>query len=78
MKTGQKYCPQCRAPTKESTIIKRLYLTEPDLSSTQIASIGPIDESADVSETFKKQHENLLILCEELKTDLRSKKTNYR
>lgn len=72
-------CPQCRAKISNSTIIKRLYLTEADLSSSQLSatsfSLGNILSEAEQSSNpnIAKECEKLLVLCEDLKHNLKEK-----
>jgi hypothetical protein len=67
-------CPQCRAKISVSTIIKRLYLTEADLSSSQLPITNITDILNDPSnEVISKKYEELLNLCEDLKHNLKDK-----
>jgi hypothetical protein len=67
-------CPQCRAKISTSTIIKRLYLTEADLSSSQLSTTNITDILNDPSnEVISKKYEELLNLCEDLKHSLKDK-----
>lgn len=67
-------CPQCRAKISQSTIIKRLYLTEADLSSSQLSTTNITDILNDPSnEVISKKYEELLNLCEDLKHSLKDK-----
>lgn len=61
-------CPQCRAKVTESTVIKRLFLTECD-SSTQISTTS--DELS--SSQIGAKYEEFLNKIEELKHNLREK-----
>ena len=50
-------CPQCRAKQTEKTIIKRLYLTEQDMTASQANS--------DLGQVSAENHERLLNRVEE-------------
>lgn len=70
-KASQQSCPQCRAKVKESEVVKRLYLTETDnTSSTQsFSAVNPSDNP----ELAAQKYEELLNRFEEIKSDLRDK-----
>lgn len=68
-KSGQHTCPQCRAKVNQSTIIKRLYLTEADISLTQEAS----SLSAGSSLENQEKIEHFLTKIQELKNELKEK-----
>ncbi len=75
--SNQQTCPQCRAKISSSTIIKRLYLTEADMSSSQLStsslSLTGSQLGSASNEQIAKKYEELLNLCEDLKQNLREK-----
>ncbi len=76
LKIGQQTnCPQCRAKVKESTVIKRLYLTESngDISSTQALCSTSILEGVQNSEAISAKYEELIAKIQDLKADLKDK-----
>jgi hypothetical protein len=66
IRTGQSTCPQCRCKLKEKEIIKRLYLTEYDITASQTNGFDSksIEVTAD-------NFDNLLNKIEELKNNLK-------
>ena len=65
IRTGQLTCPQCRCKLKEKEIIKRLYLTEFDISASQAS----LDFKS--IEVTQENYERLLNRVEELKHTLK-------
>ena len=65
IRTGQLTCPQCRCKLKEKEIVKRLYLTEFDITSSQTSSDF---RSIEVNQ---ENYERLLNKVEELKQSMK-------
>ena len=76
LKTGnQTNCPQCRAKVKDSTIIKRLYLTESDsIASTQaLCATNDLFNGVENSEEMSKKYEELINKIQELKANIKDR-----
>lgn len=65
IRTGQLTCPQCRCKLKEKEIVKRLYLTEFDITASQTSSDF---RSIEVNQ---ENYERLLNKVEELKQSMK-------
>jgi hypothetical protein len=76
LKSGQQAnCPQCRAKVKESTVIKRLYLTEAngDISLTQALCSTSLLDGVQNSEAISAKYEELIAKIQDLKADIKDK-----
>ena len=69
----KKTCPQCRARVVESTIIKRLYMTEADASATQMSVASGSMSAEEACERASHKQEQMLNQIEELRATVRQK-----
>lgn len=72
LKSSQKNCPQCRAKVTESTVIKRLFLTESE-SSSNFSTQAIQNLCNDKSGNDTEKYEDCLNKIGDLKQSLREK-----
>jgi len=72
LKSSQKNCPQCRAKVTESTVIKRLFLTESE-SSSNFSTQAIQNLCSDKSGNDAEKYEECLNKIGDMKQSLREK-----